>query len=275
MFQVKQSTAKPFSVFMGVAGLTVTATISKNGGTFGAATSPTITDRSNGFYSVTPDAADRGTLGELAWLFAASGATSIPRVEQIVAFDPEIVPPTAVQISEQIGTDIPSESANWVAAVQHIIDSIRTELTPELERIDTEMSGIAEEVLSGVDLSGVNPEGTLADYVAYVKAVVALIQAKTDQLTFTVANRVDASPLSEFDGPNAVEYTDTVVSGGDPVEGADVWLTPRDAVTPIIDRTTTNSLGSFTLRADPGDYDLKVQRTGYESESTAITIPEP
>ena len=88
MLLVKQNTAKPFSIFMGAAGLSVTATLSKNGGSF-SSVSPTITDRSNGYYSITPSTSHRDTLGENAWLFSASGADDYPRVEQVVAFDPD------------------------------------------------------------------------------------------------------------------------------------------------------------------------------------------
>ncbi|MFO0453430.1 MAG: hypothetical protein ACK52I_33035 [Pseudomonadota bacterium] len=90
MLTVQQNSNRPFSVYFGVAGLTVTATLSKNGGAFNAV-SPTITDRSNGYYSIAPIAAHRDTLGENAWLFSASGQPSLPRVEQVVVPDPDAI----------------------------------------------------------------------------------------------------------------------------------------------------------------------------------------
>lgn len=68
-------------------------------------------------------------------------------------------------------------------------------------------------------------------------------------------------------------YSDTVTdNAGQPVEGADVWITPVGQTSPRVDAATTNSLGQFTLRADPGQYTLRVQRSGLQSTSTTITI---
>jgi hypothetical protein len=88
MLTVQQNSTRPFNIYFGTAGLTITATLSKNGSAFNAV-SPTINDRSNGFYSIAPIAAHRDTLGENAWLFAASGQPSLPRVEQVVVPDPD------------------------------------------------------------------------------------------------------------------------------------------------------------------------------------------
>jgi hypothetical protein len=90
MLLVIQNSAKPFNIYFGEAGLTVTATLSKNGGSFNAV-SPTITDRSNGYYSITPLAAHRDTIGENAWLFSASGQSDLPRVEQVGLADVDVV----------------------------------------------------------------------------------------------------------------------------------------------------------------------------------------
>jgi hypothetical protein len=90
MLTVQQNSTRPFNVYFGVSGLTVTATLSKNGEVFHSV-SPTITDRSNGYYSIAPIAAHRDTLGENAWLFSASGQPSLPRVEQVTAADVDAV----------------------------------------------------------------------------------------------------------------------------------------------------------------------------------------
>jgi hypothetical protein len=90
MLTVQQNSTRPFNVYFGTAGLTVTATLSKNGGAFNSV-SPTITDRSNGYYSIAPIAAHRDTLGENAWLFSASGQPDLPRVEQVIVPDPDAI----------------------------------------------------------------------------------------------------------------------------------------------------------------------------------------
>lgn len=90
MLVVQQNSTRPFNIYFGTAGLTVIATLSKNGGAFNSV-SPTITDRSNGYYSIAPIAAHRDTLGENAWLFSASGQPNLPRVEQVVVPDPDAI----------------------------------------------------------------------------------------------------------------------------------------------------------------------------------------
>lgn len=57
----------------GKTGLTLTATLSKNGGAFGAI-SPTVTERGDGWYSLALVAADTDTEGDLALHITGSGA---------------------------------------------------------------------------------------------------------------------------------------------------------------------------------------------------------
>lgn len=57
----------------GATGLTITATISKDGAAFGSPTG-TITELANGWYYIDLDAADVDTLGALAMHFTATGA---------------------------------------------------------------------------------------------------------------------------------------------------------------------------------------------------------
>lgn len=73
MRKAKQSTAKNVMVLMvdstdhitGKAGLTLTITASKNGGAFGSI-SPTVTERGDGWYSLSLTASHTDTLGDLA-----------------------------------------------------------------------------------------------------------------------------------------------------------------------------------------------------------------
>jgi hypothetical protein len=71
----------------GKTSLTVTLTISKNGGTFGAI-SGSIDELSNGWYKFTPAAGDFDTLGELAIHGAADGADPYDEKYTIVPVDP-------------------------------------------------------------------------------------------------------------------------------------------------------------------------------------------
>lgn len=61
--------------------------LSKNGGAFPSVT-PTVNDRGNGYYTITPSASHRDTLGENAWLFYDGVSGYLPRVEQVVTLDP-------------------------------------------------------------------------------------------------------------------------------------------------------------------------------------------
>lgn len=108
MLLVVQNSTKPFNIYFGVSGLSITATLSKNGGAFNSV-SPTITDRSNGYYSITPIAAHRDTLGENAWLFAASGQTSVPRVEQVGLTDVDVAAAGAATPATVFNHDIDTD----------------------------------------------------------------------------------------------------------------------------------------------------------------------
>jgi hypothetical protein len=119
----------------------------------------------------------------------------------------------------------------------------------------------------------------LADSVIDVPHVtndlIATIQSGLSTEADATANReavIDAIELINGSKGSGI-YTDTVTdTAAQPVEGADVWLTPVGQTTPRVDATTTNSLGQFTLRADPGQYSLHVQRSGKQSQTVTITI---
>jgi hypothetical protein len=71
----------------GVAGATLTITVSKNGGAFGSI-SPTVTDRGSGWYNLALAAGDTDTLGDLAIHATASGCDPTDTLYQVVAFNP-------------------------------------------------------------------------------------------------------------------------------------------------------------------------------------------
>jgi hypothetical protein len=90
-----QNSADPFVIFAddetaigtGKTGLTITATLCKNGAGSFSSVSPTIAELGGGWYRVTPIAAHRDTLGESVWAFAATGAIIAGRRE-VVALPP-------------------------------------------------------------------------------------------------------------------------------------------------------------------------------------------
>ena len=67
----------------GETGLTLTLTLSKNGGAF-ASISPTVTERGNGWYSVALDTTHTNTLGDLVLRATATGADSAEVAMQVM-----------------------------------------------------------------------------------------------------------------------------------------------------------------------------------------------
>lgn len=91
---LKLSTARDISVFMasstdhvtGKTGLTLTITAGKAGAAFASIT-PTVTERGNGWYTLSLTASHTDTLGDLAFHITGSGADPSDFVNHVVAFD--------------------------------------------------------------------------------------------------------------------------------------------------------------------------------------------
>lgn len=98
----------------GKTGLTLTITLSKSGAA-ASTVAPSQSEIGNGLYWITPIAAHRDTLGEIAWQFSASGAIIAPRLEKVVAVNDQ----TAVWGANTVA---PATPAN-VSAVQTHGDS--------------------------------------------------------------------------------------------------------------------------------------------------------
>jgi hypothetical protein len=92
---LKQSTARAAMIFMtdeddgrtGLTGLTLTCTLSKAGAAF-ASISPTVTERGNGWYSVTFTTSHTDTIGDLVLRATATGADSAEVAMQVVQATP-------------------------------------------------------------------------------------------------------------------------------------------------------------------------------------------
>ena len=99
MRDLVQSTATNVVVFMADAtdhispktGLTLTITLSKNGGAFAAPSSGTVTERTLGWYSVALDTTDTGTVGDLILHATATGADPADRVCNVIASKPALL----------------------------------------------------------------------------------------------------------------------------------------------------------------------------------------
>lgn len=92
---VKQSAARDVMILMvessdhvtGATGKTLTITASKNGGAF-TSISPTVTERSDGWYSIALTSSHTDTAGDFALHITATGCDPSDIAMQVVAFDP-------------------------------------------------------------------------------------------------------------------------------------------------------------------------------------------
>lgn len=117
MQSLLQNTATPFTIFVGDStkgepklGLSsFTVTLAKDGGT-AAAVTPTITELSGGRYAVTPETADRDTIGVNVWSFAASGASTAKYSERVVNKLPALDVELADAVVERLQAVVLSET---------------------------------------------------------------------------------------------------------------------------------------------------------------------
>lgn len=235
MSLLKQSTARNKLVFMtsaanhiaGLAGLTLTITLSKDGGAF-ASISPTVTDLGNGWYNLALTVAHTDTLGDFALHITGPGADPTDLLWQVVlalpgepvtvgvlgagsittatfaagAIDSTVAPALAlldVAVSTRLAGAAYTAPDN--AGISAIGAGVATILTftdvPTSSRLATagytapDNATIA--LINGnVDVAVSTRMATFA-YTAPDNAGIAAIQTKTDQLSFSVANRVDVN----------------------------------------------------------------------------------
>lgn len=148
MLLIQQSdTAHPINILMtsstdhvtGITGATVTVTLSKNGGTYGAAAGA-VAEVGNGVYKLTPTSADTNTLGELAIHATATGADPADLLRQVVAFNPYDL--AALGLSR---LDVAVSTRNSVvpdnATISAIAGYVDTEITDIRNRLPAALVG--------------------------------------------------------------------------------------------------------------------------------------
>jgi len=143
--------------------------------------------------------------------------------------------------------------------------------------------------------SGALTDLATAANLATVDTVVDAVKVKTDQLTFTVTNQVDANSLTGgtsaaaiytyftdgsredvfkadvtvLNGSGSISYPITVTSSGTPVAGVECWVTTDSGGTNVVAGTlTTNDFGVVTFLLDAGTYYLW-------RDSTTHSFPKP
>lgn len=194
--QVLQSSTQGFYVFAddaesfgdGLAGLSITVSLSKAGGTF-SIVAPTITDLGGGVYWITPLAAHRDTLGEIAWRFTAAGAVIAPRIERVVKVNDQLTAWGANTVAADNAGIAAAKSAAEAAAV--LLDAL-TELDDEQLRLTAKALELADVDLHPVldaiaESEGVDTDRIAADVLAGLQSVkITRIGPEFDPETSTV-----------------------------------------------------------------------------------------
>jgi len=191
----------------GKTGLTPTVTISKNGGAF-AAPAGAVTELANGWYRVAGNATDTNTNGMLALHAAATGADPTDMYAAVVvAYDPNdtirlgltalpnanAAAANGLLTSGNGANQLTTASGNVTltpTSVQAIWDILTSNLTTANsigQRLVNNITGDAFARLGAPAGASVSAD------IAAVKADTAGVKAKTDQLVFTVANKLDSN----------------------------------------------------------------------------------
>jgi len=226
----------------GKTGLTPTVKISKNGAA-GASPVGAVAeiDATNmpGWYKLTPDPADTGTLGALLLHASAAGADPVDQEWQVVAYNPGDAAGLGLTrldaaMSSRAATGAAmtltgGERTSIAAAVEAALlnegdgSAVQQALVDKINATDTNLAGLTlsaiAQAVRDVAIAGAaaNSLGALVSSIyarlgapagASMSADIALllvdlllVKAKTDQLTYTKTGEVDANAQSMNDAP--------------------------------------------------------------------------
>lgn len=187
MPDLKQSTATDRYVFMvdstdhvtGKTGLTLTIAAGKAGGAFASIT-PTVTERGNGWYTLSLSTTDTNTLGDLALHVTAGGADPTDKLFNVVAN-------LEADTFGRLGAPAGASHAADVAAVKADTAAISAK-TANLPADPADASDIAAQ------FGTVN--STLATLSGYVDTEVAAILAAVDTEVAAIKAKTDNLPAS-------------------------------------------------------------------------------
>lgn len=235
----QSSTSYPIPFFMvdssdhvtAKTGLTVTVTLSKNGGAF-AAVAGAVSEIGNGWYALAGNATDRNTLGELLVHASASGADPFDGQYSIVDFDPFVFKPPVSLAPADCSGNIPA-----VVKAQDNIDfgamqkASITAAVPTVAQNRQEMDSNSTKLASILEDTGTT--------------IPALINA------------------SGGAGSILHSYTITDSADGTPIDGVEVWVSTDAAGVNVVASGYTNSSGVFSVMLDAGTYYFWRKRSGY------------
>lgn len=205
---------------------------------------------SNGIYYTVLDDTDTNTLGPLVIFVHVSGALAV-RLECLVLaaniYDSLIAASDSLQVET---TAIANDAITAAAIAAGAVTEIQTGLST-LSQAD---------IRTAVGLAAANLDTQLSTIDDFLDTEVAAIKAKTDQLTFTVAGRLDTNVIliegvdatdqlaviaSGAGSGTAIEFTYTVTNSltGVPIQGARVWVTTDVAGANVVWSGNTDTFG--------------------------------
>lgn len=200
-YQIKQSTTAYPLVFLmvdstdhvtGKTGLTPTVTIRKVGGSF-ASPAGAVTEIANGWYQVAGNATDSATLGPLLLHATGTAADPVDMLYEVVAYDPQ----DTIRLGLTALPNVASGSAG--ALVTAGTGTAQLSVTSGgINIINANVvnaSALATDAVTEIQ-SGLATAAALTVIDDFLDTEIAAIKTKTDQLTFTVANQVDANTES-------------------------------------------------------------------------------
>lgn len=207
----------------GKAGLTVTVTISKNGGAFGAA-SGAVSELSNGWYSLAANATDRNTLGDLALHCSATGADPTDLLFSVVDYDPYNV--------AEPGDTMALSSAYDAAKTAAQAGDAMALTSSERSSVADSVWGATTRTLSGFG-SLVSDVWAYATRTLTVSASGATAQDVWEYATRTLTDKAGFSLTAAYDkAKTAASVSDlsgvTIVYTGPVTEGGDISLVRGD-----------------------------------------------
>lgn len=169
-----------------------TTRISKNGGAFAARNaSDSAVHKENGYYGLNLSVTDLNTVGNLV-IAAVTTATLPVWLEIMVMASP--VYDSLILGSDRLQVDVEEMANNIITSSVIAADAIGSSELAQ-SAVDEIVDAVWDELASGHTTTGTFGkflDTQLSIIAAYIDTEVAAIKAKTDQLTFTAANKVDA-----------------------------------------------------------------------------------
>lgn len=210
--RIPQSTAKlvVFKAYLSsdhvteATGKTIAITISKNGGAFGNPNAGALnaTEISSGWYKVTLDTTDTGTLGPLAIRGAVATIDDVGILIEVVA------------ATNGGLTALPAVAAGATNGLPLSVDSSG--------RVDVlKINGTSQTAGDVFARLGAPAGASMCADIAAVKVDTAAVKVQTDKLTFTVANQIDSNVLDWKSAPAPAMTGDAFARLGAPT-GASV-----------------------------------------------------